>query len=421
MEPDLRNILYIAYYFPPMGLSGVQRSAKFVKYLPDYGWKPHVLTITPESFYAFDGSLLDDFDGRDIIIHRTSSKSKKKNKVRAFPSYLVQKIGRFVLNFIFQPDSKIRWKKPAVELGRKIIEEHNIQAIVSTAPPFTDFLIARELSEQYDIPFIVDYRDSWVDNPFHYYPTPFHKNYSLKLEDSILKYANHIIVLTREAKERLLKRYKYIAHQDISIIPHGYDPEDFEHHKDIEPDPAKFTLTHSGVFQDDRTPKYFLNAVASFLKKYPKARSEINLRFVGIMRKSHLKLIKKSGLEDVVTVTGYVSHSEAVKHLLQSDVLWLMLNDTHRTPGKLYEYFGAAKPILICSPEGTMRKTALDSGAAIAVGPSDTEGIEDAIKTFYELWKNNTLPQPDVEYISKFDRKTLTGALSKLIGLSLNI
>lgn len=35
-----REVLVIAYYFPPMGLSGVQRTLKFVKYLPEYKWKP---------------------------------------------------------------------------------------------------------------------------------------------------------------------------------------------------------------------------------------------------------------------------------------------------------------------------------------------------------------------------------------------
>ncbi len=418
---DTRNILYISYYFPPMGLSGVQRTTKFVKYLPEYGWAPHILTITPESFYAFDGSLIDDFDGRDIQIHRTAAKSKKKSKLRKFPSYFVQKIGRYVLNFIFQPDSKIRWKKAAVKLGERVIEQNDIQAIIATAPPFTDFLIAYELSKKFDIPFIIDYRDSWVDNPFHYYPTPFHKNYSLKLEDTILKYANHIVVITRQEKEKLLKKYKYISHQDISIIPHGFDPEDFHQYSDVKPDRDKFTLTHSGVFQDDRTPKHFLRAVASFIKKNPQARNKIQLRFVGVMRKSHLKLIKKAGLENNVITTGYVPHNEAVKHLMESDVLWLTFNDTHRTPGKLYEYFGARKPILIASPDGIMRKTALESGATIAVEPKDVNSIENAIKTFYELWQSDTLPQANDEFVAKYNRELLTSELSKIIGLSLEI
>ena len=37
------KVLVIAYYFPPMGLSGVQRTLKFVKYLKNYNWEPTVL------------------------------------------------------------------------------------------------------------------------------------------------------------------------------------------------------------------------------------------------------------------------------------------------------------------------------------------------------------------------------------------
>jgi hypothetical protein len=48
------KVLVIAYYFPPMGMSGVQRTLKFVKYLPKYDWEPTVLTVTPTAYYALD-------------------------------------------------------------------------------------------------------------------------------------------------------------------------------------------------------------------------------------------------------------------------------------------------------------------------------------------------------------------------------
>ncbi|MBF8247681.1 MAG: glycosyl transferase family 1, partial [Bacteroidetes bacterium] len=43
MNDAFRRVLIIAYYFPPMGLSGVQRTVKFAKFLPKFGWKPTVL------------------------------------------------------------------------------------------------------------------------------------------------------------------------------------------------------------------------------------------------------------------------------------------------------------------------------------------------------------------------------------------
>ena len=37
----------IAYSFPPAGGPGVQRTAKFVKYLGNYDWEPVILTRDP--------------------------------------------------------------------------------------------------------------------------------------------------------------------------------------------------------------------------------------------------------------------------------------------------------------------------------------------------------------------------------------
>lgn len=418
-----QNVLVIAYYFPPMGLSGVQRTLKFVKYLPQYGWKPFVLTSTPNFYYAYDEKLLDDLEGRDVEIFRTPSSSSRKNKTKNFPSYFTQKLGRAILQTIFVPDSKIRWKKKALKLADEIIEQNDITAVYATAPPFTDFLIALEIAEKHDIPFIIDYRDVWIDNPFHF-ATPLHRihrRYSISLEKKVLTRAQKVLVTTRHTKELLIKRYRFINYDDILIVPHGYDSADFEQHDDIKPDRNKFILTHSGLFQDNRTPKYFLKALAAFFRETPEAQDKTEARFLGLMRKGHLKYIKKYGLSDNVNVTGYLTHSDVIKNLLQSDVLWFMLNDTVRSPGKLYEYFGAQKPILACLPEGVMRAAVLESKAAIATDPKDVEAIKQALTTYYKLWKNNSLPFPSAEFINKFDRESLTGELARELTLAAEI
>lgn len=421
-----KNVLVIAYYFPPMGLSGVQRTLKFVKYLSNFGWNPIVLTHTPRSFYAYDDKLLEELDGLDIKIYRTEpgstgSESKKAPKLTKFPNYTVQKIGRAFLQTIYQPDSKIRWKKPAIELARKIIEENHIDTIFATAPPFTDFLIAQEISKEFNIPFVVDYRDVWIDNPFHFYATPFHKLYSIQLETEILTYAKKAIVTNRYAKELLLKRYGFINHDDVVIIPHGYDNEDFEPYKSIRPDRNKFTITHSGLFQDNRTPKYFFKALSQFIAENPSTASKIKANFLGLMRPGHERMIKKYKLTEIVECSGYLSHTEAIAELKKSDILWLMLDDTVRSPGKLYEYFGAEKPILACLPDGAMKKLALDTKASIVTEPKDVKAIKSAIARFYELWQNNILPTPDLDYVHSFDRKLLTKQLSRELSNSMDI
>ncbi len=416
---EKRGVLCISYYYPPMGLSGVQRTFKFTKYLPDYNWNPVVLSTEANNYYAFDDGLLDELS-EDVKIYRTASKEKSR-KVNPFPNLFIQNIGRYLLSFIYIPDTKIKWKKKAFELGESIIKENNIDVIFATAPPYTDFLIAYELSKKYDLPFVIDYRDLWLDNPYHFFPTPHHSGKNEHLEHEILAHADRIIVTTRFAKETMLKRYKFLNHLDISIIPHGFDQQEFDNIEIPNRKKDKLIITHSGLFQDDRTPKYFLKGLVEAFKQKPELKDIIEIRFVGLMRPSHIKQISKLKLDYNCKLIGYVTHSESIRLLLESDVLWLMMKDNVRSPGKLYEYIGAGKPIFINSPSGSMRQLALESCASFITESDDVKQITKEIIHIAELWKSDSLPKPKKEFINQFSRKHLTSSLARELALACKI
>lgn len=421
---DSREVLIVAYYFPPMGLSGVQRTLKFVKYLPKYHWKPIVLTTSSTNYYAFDESLLEDINKENTKIYRTEKdpfqfKKNKINKLVNYPSRIKQILFRRISQTILIPDSRIGWKKYAVELGSKIIEENpNIKIIYATAPPYTDFLVAKELSIKHNIPFVVDYRDLWADNAYFYHATHFHKIKSLKLETEVLRFAQKSFVITRALKEKMLKRFKFLSHSDVGILPHGFDEEDFIPAKYIKPMSNKFVITHSGVFSDDITPKYFLKALKEFLLDNPEAEKYIEARFIGVMRKSHSKLITKLKLDEYVTQLGYVPHQKVIENLMQSDILWMMIPNDIATPSRFYEYIGARKPLIVCAPEGGIKNIASEYRAAITCAPNSIIEIKAALEKFHELWKLKKLPLPDEKYVMQYDRKYLTSLLAKEISLS---
>src|SRR4030042_1927211 len=64
--------LFLTYFFPPLGGSGVQRSLKFAKYLPEFGWEPTVITAKPNPRNSIeqglDVSLLDDIGPKIRVI-----------------------------------------------------------------------------------------------------------------------------------------------------------------------------------------------------------------------------------------------------------------------------------------------------------------------------------------------------------------
>jgi len=403
-----------------MGMGGVQRTAKFTKYMRNFGWQPHVLTVNPTVYLAKDEFLLRDVEKAGVIIHRTGAKNENNghHKVVSFKKDSNRKLLSNLSQMFLIPDSKILWKKKALALGSEIIEKNNIDIIYSTAPPYTDFLIAVKLKQKYGIPVVLDYRDSWIDCPNNFYPTPIHKNMHRKMEDYVLRIADGAITINSRIKELIIEKYPFVDDENIKVIPQGFDSEDFTAADGFKPENEKFRITYSGSFLNYYTPKHFLDALKQIFNNRPDVRDKIEAMFIGTFPDEYKKYAEDNGISSSLNFTGYVEHSTVTRFLCNSHVLWMMINKTERSDlhstGKLYEYFGAHRPIIACVPDGVARNSLQGYGAVILTQPDDVHAIADAILKYYDMYLNKSLPVPDENFISNYDRKTLTGRLSQL-------
>ena len=293
---ELLNVLVFAYYYPPMGLSGVQRVAKFTKYLPDFGWRPHVITTGATAYYAHDESMLAELAERDIVIHRTTG-GKDPNALLArkgtvkMPREFVRKLLGRISNTFFIPDNKKSWSKQALGLARELAKTIPFDVIFVSGPPFSAMMAAAKLSTETGIPLVVDYRDLWYGNQFHFYPTPWHAHKHQLYEQEVLKHASRVIVTNRRIKERLIASYTHLSFEDVVIIPHGFDPLDIPNVLDLR-DRSSFKITYSGLFYDFVTPLYFFRAVKKFITAKPDAK--IEMHFAGVLRDEYKKMAKKA-------------------------------------------------------------------------------------------------------------------------------
>jgi glycosyltransferase involved in cell wall biosynthesis len=410
----VRKVLVIAYYFPPMGLSGVQRTLKFVKYLPQFNWHPTVLTVEPGGYVAQDNTLLEELG--DIQVVRTGAAGPgrvfRKKDVVKLPSERVRKFLSRISDTLFIPDNKIGWKGRAVERAVQLHAKEEFDLLFATAPPFTDFLVGNSVAKITGKPLVLDYRDAWVDYPFKFYPTPFHKWMTVSMEKRVLMNSRHVITTNRRVKEKLISRHGFLTHHDITIVSQGFDPADFR----TVPPPRKdkkMRITYSGIFWEDRVPDYFLQALHDLIARNPEFRHRIEARFVGNFREENKRLVTKLGLDDVVVVTGYQEHRQCTQELMSSDLLWMIVGDDVGSPGKLYEYIGAAKPILGFVPEGFLKQTILDAGGKV-VAPRDVKGIARALEELYEEFSQNRLQGPSPEVMARYNRVELTRSLVKI-------
>lgn len=418
MSSEFRRVLVIAYYFPPMGLSGVQRTAKFVKYLPKYGWKPTVLTVSPTGYYAADPTLLAEVEAVGTEVVRASSLDPnrlfRKQGVVRMPSERVRKILQFAGDSVFFPDTKIGWKSKAVKAATDLLSREKFDLIYATAPPQTDFLIGAALKKRFGLPLVLDYRDAWLDYPFKYHPTPIHRYLHYRMEKRVLKAADRIVVTVRRVKESILKHYLGVDYHDVVIIPQGYDPTDFEFASTAKPSARrKMRIAHAGTFYADRNPSTLLHALHNVFRDLPQLRGRLELSLIGNVREEDQTLVNKLGLQNDVTFRGYLQHQECTKHLLDSDILWLVLDNDFQSPGKLYEYFGARKPILGSVEDGYIKQLILESGAGLCVPLKDLKAHEEALRDLFAKYERNQLKQVSGEFAERFNRMVLSGELAR--------
>ena len=420
-----RRVLVVAYYFPPMGLSGVQRTLKFVKYLPQFGWHPTVLTVEPRGYIARDDSFLQELEGRDVRIVRTRPAGPGRlfgrKDVVGLPAEWKRKLLSRISDTLFIHDNKAGWRRKAVARALALHAETPFDLIFATAPPFTDFIIGREIKRKTGKPLVLDYRDPWVDYPFKFYPTPLHRYRNVILERRALRASSHVITTNRRVKEKIIHRHGFLTYHDIDIIPQGYDPEDFPaslmRGRRKAPAPSesggRMRMTYAGIFWEDRVPDYFLQAMHNLFAEKPRLRGRIEARFVGTFREENLKLVRKLGLQDAVHVTGYLPHPQCIKELVDSDVLWTTVGDDVGSPGKTYEYIGARKPILGLVPDGFLKTAILEAGGR-TVSPHDVRGIMKALEELLSAYDKRQLKGPRPEVVEKYSRVALTGGLVKI-------
>ena len=417
-------MLVVAYYFPPMGLSGVQRVAKFVKYLPAHGWQPTVLTVEPRGYFAYDEPLLDEMAAAGVEIVRTASWDPTRIFGRQatvqLPSERARRRFAALSQLFFVPDNKVGWMLPALRAGRRLLADHAFDGILSSAPPYTAHLIAARLSRESGVPLLTDFRDDWVGNPRHRYPTGLHRRLHAWLEHRVLRQSRRSLAINAYICEALIRRNERPSFRpNVTVLPQGYDAADFAEATAAPGDGQRLRLVHSGIFYDAQTPDFLLRALARLVHRRPALRSRMEAVFVGLVPDASKALVRSLGVEEMVHDLGYRPHREAVAQLQGADVLWMTIG---RQPGveqistsKMFEYMGARKPILALVPPGAAQEALQGYGAAWVVAPDDVVAIAEALERLYEQWQAGTLPHPDEAVVQRYDRQVLAGELAVLL------
>lgn len=431
-----RKVLIIAYHYLPMVTAGSFRIHAWAKYLQRFGWRPIILTRhwLPSTRVPWEENenTLSKEKAPDIgsVVYRTGYKqasksvwdlrarlaedkspSKAKAAFRKMLSYMLR-------NFLLLPDEYIGWKSIAYEAGCNILKEHPIDAILATGMPWTSFLVANDLSQENDIPWLADYRDPWTQ------PTTLgiKKEYAVVfmrnrlVEKGLMKRASALVHISEPLQKGLSK---YLS-RNVTLIPNGYDPELTSSFQSLKPSGTVFTISFVGTLHTNTNPQVFLEGFRRFVEKFSLSPETCRLSFTG----SGFWYLEEEyehfdAIRTFVQLEREVFHEEALKRMHEAHVLLSFPLDMEGCfPAKTYEYIASGRPILV-SPDGKYRGTVrgiLDMTRAGIVLDSP-EQIADWLATKYKEFQKTggVHSDTDMKAVEEFSREKQTEKLANIL------
>lgn len=438
-----RRVLVVAYYFPPLGGGGVQRTLKHATYLPQAGWEPVVLTARNPDYEIRDPALLAQVPA-DLEIHRSFIWEPTRLYRRAAALYAMRPGGRAraagvgspspltqaptppagrrkeigiwanLSRYLIFPDYQILWLPFAVSAGLGIQRDRPAQALYSSGPPITTHLIAGVLKARTGLPWVADFRDPWIGNAFALpLPGP-HRRLRRRVERWIVSRADRVVFATPSLTEMYRGRYPDLASR-FATISNGYDPAELPARGSRAAWPRPARLVYSGSLYGERELEIFLEGLRRLCGTWPDVRNRLRVEFVGWLSSRNQSIaewyISSGGLDGMIILSGFVSHAEALARLQAADAaLHLLADDPGKdlfVAGKVYEYIGMNLPTFAMLPQGDARAVLDRLNWGIVVGP-DPDEVAAGIRRLLTSPPASGIADPDGVY----DRRHLAGELA---------
>jgi glycosyltransferase involved in cell wall biosynthesis len=404
----MKSVLMVAFHYPPcFGSSGILRTLKFSRYLPQHGWRPIVLTATRRAYEEARDDQLSEIPP-EVAVHRAFALDGRRHLAIRGRS----------LRVLALPDRWTSWLAGAVPTGLRLIRKHRPAAIWSTYPIATAHLIGLILQRLSGLPWIADFRDSMTEAG---YPRDrLSRRSYLAIERRTVARAAAVIFTARSTQAMYLDRYSDLASGRCRVIDNGYDEADFA---GLAPrstgrqanEPIR--LLHAGlVYPEERDPRPLFRALARLKDtgRIGPDRLSVELRASG-SEKEYARLLDQLAIRDLVHLLPALPYAEALRECVEVDGLLLLQGPScnHQIPAKLYEYLRLRKPILaLTDARGDTASVLATTGGATVIDLLDEEAIYRGLPGFLDSVRRGSHPNADPALVARYARHNQAAELA---------
>jgi Glycosyl transferases group 1 len=413
----VKRVLVLAYYFPPLGGAGVQRTVKLLKHLT-----PHydaVVVTGPDSLTVDwappDHSLCSEIPPGTVVRRVPGPQPAAGEGLR----------GR-AERWLGWPSRSSRWWVEGA-VAQALPHAGSFDVVYASMSPFETADAADRIARAAGVPWVADLRDPWALDEWSSYPTALHRRLDVRHMRRVLSRASAVILNTPEAERVCRLRFPELAGL-FATIPNGWDEDDFASRAPERHDDA-FRIVHVGYVHDRpeggawsaalrrrlggetpglvpraRSHVYLLQAAQRVQQDNDRA-IEIHLAGAGAAVETDPTLVRDH---------GYLSHPDAIALMRSADLLFLPMHDlapgirARTVPGKTYEYLASGRPILAALPDGDARDLLSELPTVWLCRPRDVDCIAAGIRGAVRRPRGDH-HVPEVAY--SYERGLLAGQL----------
>jgi glycosyltransferase involved in cell wall biosynthesis len=370
------SLLIVTHFYPPSEMVAARRPAGLAKYLGRLGYR--VTALTSKAWVDAPASEPGVVRTGDLMASRINW---RKENARAWTGGGADyESGSSRLAQVVVPDTALlTWLPYLVPAARRLAGRERFDCVITTSGPESVHVAGLALAAT--MGWIADLRDGWGFETLHSWPTGVQARLDAALERQVARRADLMTAVSEPMAMDLRDRLGADAH----AVTNGFDPEEVPPRTGSHPllDPARRSLVHTGrMASSQRSPAPVLDAVRLLRERGAAAVRGLELVFAGPLTAEERALLEAPDLAGLVRHVGNLDRAEALRLQREADGLLLLTAGTRRgeATGKLFEYLGAERPVLVLGDRSEAARIVGEAGVGVAAPADEPEAIAAALE-----------------------------------------
>ncbi|MBV8245520.1 MAG: glycosyltransferase [Candidatus Eremiobacteraeota bacterium] len=418
----MKRVLLVAYWAPPRSGVATLRTRHLLRYLPEFGWD--VTLFTASGVPAERGAAYRTIQTPNVDVqagvkrflgishngaHAALGVVPAEHEAR--PSWR-QRIVEFGYRATSYPDPQVGWLLPGISALGRAVRAERFDAILSSAPPVTSNLMVA--AGKHGVPWVADVRDLWTGSD-QFGTWPIRRAADETLERLSLTRASALTTVSEPIARYLARRFQTSS---VTTISNAFDEAEWDGIPFATE--SRCTFLYAGqLFGGRRDPRPLFAAIRALLDEGKLATGDIAVDIYSPEERWLHQAVATYRLEQIVRVFGFVDRQTVLQAERRADrlvvLLWDGLGAESVVTGKLFEYFGARRPVLAIGGPADSAVDGVLAASGAGVRCTSHDALKREVLQAVEEHRAGNVRRLSMQQLESFGARSMAGRFAGVL------